>query len=1110
MIEIKTYSKPKKTGGSGGSSSSTKYISGVISEAEHAGRADKAKRAEVADQANYAGTAASAQNAAYASEAGNLREDAEILLQYLCLKATKDPQVVKGMVNFENIIRFLGDVYMGNMSGSGEFNHSGIIRNTGDIENNGNVTNIGDVLNDGDITNTGTMKTKNLEVTGAAHFFQLIIDKVKAMGGALLITPADGFDVDIVEKVSGGYKLYWRCQDEDGHQRDNMWKVNDQALCMSFNRARIGKRHAVSNKYYWSLVTEVNDSLSPIDKDGVKYHYILISDTVRVGAVQPEVSDSIVMLGHRGTDEDRKSAIYISAYKSLDMGLTAPCFAQYRGIDDFDLSNHRQSYLDAKGSKFIGDFEVSSGKSVQDLIDEKASKDDLNTKANKDDLKQYASKKDLKTSEASLRIDSKNIALSVSEKSIARRNLLVGSDFRKQTNDFIISNDARIEMNSGYQGTNCIEVIDDTEAGNLHYVGVYWDGSQGGRSIKIEKGKKYTISCYYKTNDINANFYLEAIYTDNQTNAERKGQATYLSPNAFSPKYNEWQLFTTVIDTTDAKTDYIAFNFWEGCNVGSGQIQAWICRPMVEEGAEYNGWTLSDKDYDYVGANLIDNSRTFELGGNVIRVVGTKKLVGDAYELSATLGDDYNTFYEIDNTAFKLNTDYTISFEVKGDAKYMGVYVHYKPTNTPWTYCREQQDNPLYEANGDGKTDGYGVLLEVKDLSDKQQKVWSHFKFKERLPESIYLQFPKNQDQSGVTSWTVSITKPKIEEGAVVSEWTEKKTDIVEKTELKAAGININKDSVEIYGDRVKVSQAEGGTPIALFADGKINAQLINATNIVTEGLQAQTIDAKNATLENLNVKNVQVTGSLRNPFVDYDNHMDNNYTDNVIIYDMYNKNLETDYELLWDSSQNGRLIRIANIYSLLDRAPAATAIFTAPKGQCFFENGLMKDTLYIGPSQIVELLGIGDINYGGKHIIGGWIVMNRINLLNDNQFRTSNVYGNKLGIILMGTSENIFAFDSVDTNIMYNRTSDKRFKFEKTGNGVWKLKYPSEWVDNKYMYANDELAIQVTCTAPGCYATSYLGFESLSITTYKGTSPTYDTSFYFEVKNMLEMLPII
>lgn len=725
-------------------------------------------------------------------------------------------------------------------------------------------------------------------------------------------------------------------------------------------------------------------------------------------------------------------------------------------------------------------------------------------------LNDTATKEELAQAKSEIEQTAREISLSVSEKSIARRNLLVGSDFRKQTNDFIISNDARIEMNSGYQGTNCIKAIDVTEAGNAHYVGVYWDGSQGGKSVRIEKGKKYILSCYFKTNDINAKLTIEAIYTDKVTNAKRIKRATYITPAEFAPKnVYEWQLCTAVIDTKDAASDYIAFNFWEYCLVDSGQIESYICKPMVEEGNTYNGWTLSDKDYDYVGANLIDNSRTLDAGGNVIEAKGQKTLVGDAYELTASGSDDYNTFYRIKGSTFKLNTDYTISFEVRGDAKYMGVYVSYPITNTKFTCYKEPQNGAMTEVGDDGKTVGYVALVEVKELS-KQQRVWGHFRFKDRLPEELYFQFPKNAKQTDVTSWNVTITKPKIEEGAVVSEWTEKKTDIVEKTELKAAGININKDSVEIYGDRVKVSQAEGGTPIALFADGKINAQLINATNIVTEGLQAQTIDAKNATLENLNVKNVQVTGSLRNPFVDYDNHMDNNYTDNVIIYDMYNKNLETDYELLWDSSQNGRLIRIANIYSLLDRAPAATAIFTAPKEQCFFENGLMKDTLYIGPSQIVELLGIGDINYGGKHIIGGWIVMNRINLLNDNQFRTSNVYGNKLGIILMGTSESIFAFDSVDTNIMYNRTSDKRFKFEKTGNGVWKLKYPSEWVDNKYMYANDELAIQVTCTAPGCYATSRLGFESLNITTYKGTSPTYDTSFYFEVKNMLEMLPII
>lgn len=459
--------------------------------------------------------------------------------------------------------------------------------------------------------------------------------------------------------------------------------------------------------------------------------------------------------------------------------------------------------------------------------------------------KNAATKDELKDATSKFEQTAREISLSVSEKTIGRRNLLRGSAFQRDDNNRVISNDARIEMNSGYQGTNCIKVIDDTD-GTSHYIGVYWDGSQGGRSIKIEKGKKYTISCYYKTNDTNAKFALEAIYTDKQTNGKRLGQVTYEALNYFSPKYNEWQLFTTVINTKDAKSDYIAFNFWEFCQVNVGRIVAYICRPMVEEGDTYNGWTLSDKDYDYVGANLIDNSRTFELGGNVIRVIGTKKLVDDAYELSATLGNDYNTFYEIDNTAFKLNTDYTISFEVKGDAKYMGIYVYYKPTNTPWAYCREQQNDPLYEANGDGKTDGYGVLLQVTDLSDKTHKVWSHFKFKERLPESIYFQFPKNQDQSGVTSWNVTISKPKIEEGAVVSEWTEKKTDIVEKTELKAAGININKDSVEIYGDRVKVSQTEGGKPIALFgSNGKINGSFIETNNLFLTGFMYKSKNTK-------------------------------------------------------------------------------------------------------------------------------------------------------------------------------------------------------------------------------------------------------------------------
>lgn len=717
----------------------------------------------------------------------------------------------------------------------------------------------------------------------------------------------------------------------------------------------------------------------------------------------------------------------------------------------------------------------------------------LNSTATKDELAQAKSE---------IEQTAREISLSVSEKSIARRNLLVGSDFRKQTNDFIISNDARIEMNSGYQGTNCIKVIDDTD-GKPHYLGVYWDGSQGGKSIKIEKGKKYTLSCWCFTNDTNASFSLEAIYTDKQTNGKRLGQVTYEVSNSFSPKSDQWQLFTTVINTKDAKSDYIAFNFWESCYTNAGRIVAYISRPMVEAGAEYNGWTLSDKDYDYVGANLIDNSRTFELGGNVIRVVGTKKLVGDAYELSATLGDDNNTFYEIDNTAFKLNTDYTISFEVKGDAKYMGVFVYYKPTNTPWAYCKEQQDNPLYEANGDGKTDGYGVLLEVKDLSDKQQKVWSHFKFKERLPESIYLQFPKNSEQTGVTSWSVTITRPKIEVGAVVTEYTERKSDLVDKASLKAAGVLVDSESVTLYGNQVHIKKNKTDTNDAVLIDtntGKVSAALIDAKKIVAEGIETQ---------------DLIISGSSRSPFSQAEAGKDMSYSDNVFLQGV--NNWLNIYNLEWDTTQSGRLIRLAN-YNWENNIVRGYGLIKAPdENHFFFINGEKTSQLYIPEQAMVALLGIGD-----KTKFIGWAVVNKIHLNNY-------LNGMNVPILIMGkveVSKNIYG----NSYIISSEVRSFRGFGDSQGNnptevidttrvdtGVYHLLLQPELA--KYLY-NTDVVVQATgignsldginpsmpikATFNGIHFGSYPKYEGsyIEICTSDDSSKN-EGSFFIEVKCM-------
>ena len=329
------------------------------------------------------------QNVGSITASGNIQTEGDIIIRQLDEEnqvvndgdltiSVKDKAATfsgKDKYTFDGAIEGTDIKANGNLDVTGASTMNGVTVN-GDAAFNKNIEVKGQSkLNDvssNNITNSDTIKTKNLEVTGSAHFFELIIDKIKAAGGAVLFTPANGFKVDIVESVTDGYKLYWQADDGSGNQADNMWKVNDQAICMSFNQAKEGTNHNISNKYYWSLVTAVSDTNQPVSIEEKKYHYIVISTVTKDGTVNPEIGDTIAMLGYRGTDDKkRQSAIYISAYTSLDKGLTAPLLAQYQGINDFNLESHRKSYFDAVGAKFVGNFEVSNGQTIEDYINNK-------------------------------------------------------------------------------------------------------------------------------------------------------------------------------------------------------------------------------------------------------------------------------------------------------------------------------------------------------------------------------------------------------------------------------------------------------------------------------------------------------------------------------------------------------------------------------------------------------------------------------------------------------------------------------------------------------------------------------------------------------------------
>lgn len=459
----------------------------------------------------------------------------------------------------------------------------------------------------------------------------------------------------------------------------------------------------------------------------------------------------------------------------------------------------------------------------------------------------------LKAYTSTIKQAAREISLSVSEKSIGRRNLLVGSAFLREDNNCTISKDARIEINSGYQGTNCIHVIDATEAGNPHYVGAYWDGSQGGRSIKIEKGKKYTMSCFYKTNDINGEFWLEAIYTDKQENATRKGQAKYLSPNGHTvKKVNEWELFTTVVDTTDAEYDYIAFNFWEACNVIAGQINAWICRPMVEEGDTYNGWTLSQNDYDYVGGNLLEDTMALTRSSDNSNLQFASGLIlfgkyegcyGILYNKNNSAESQFTEAlqYKFPTTAtlsgqarIVKNQDYVFSFVAKGSGN-INVYLYGDSVHA--NVFTETCEGNVYPV---GWADGYAQLA----LTSTFKRYWVHWRIEdytgegaEVIPDKVLIRVSGDTE-----AW---VTKPKLEEGAQLTDYTERKTDLIDRATAKAAGLEITSRGVTLYGEKIKVENTLSTgqtTTAALFTDGAINAALILAQMLTSQGLNGQMV----------------------------------------------------------------------------------------------------------------------------------------------------------------------------------------------------------------------------------------------------------------------------
>lgn len=480
------------------------------------------------------------------------------------------------------------------------------------------------------------------------------------------------------------------------------------------------------------------------------------------------------------------------------------------------------------------------------------------------DVKDKVGSSELRQFKAEITQTAREISLSVSEKSVGRRNMLVGSACRKYGDGFMYMDGGyhdgypleQIEKNSGIDGVNCIHCR-TKQAGTTNYYlsGFRWHGVSIQGNIKLQKGKNYVLSFYAKThtpNDIY--FQAEVLYQGSKIDTSRP--AGYAGPTGYSTTFaaseaDKWELFTVKVSVpSNAKYEYVEINIFARARNYSF-VSGYICKPMLEEGENYNGWTLSEQDYDYVGGNLLDNARTLDKSGTLVAINDTviqngygtdSACIKNLIKANATLSDYKEVLRWVFGSTYLVNgNDYIFSFVAKADVDDARVVCYM------WSGDIENSCDIFTEGNGgtwDSRGDGNIVFI----LSRQWTRYWVHWRPKDghATPKEVIIRHTGNNSTS--TS-TVYVTQPKLEIGAIMTEYTERKSDLVDKASLKKAGIEITSDQVILYGNKVQVKNpkenpSEGYDEAAMFQNGKLNAQFINAGEVVAEGINAKEIKA--------------------------------------------------------------------------------------------------------------------------------------------------------------------------------------------------------------------------------------------------------------------------
>jgi hypothetical protein len=906
MIDIKSFSKPKKSGnGSGGGSSSVTYISGIASEADHATRADKAKKAEVAEQANVANRATSAQTANYASKAGEVDIESETLQKFLRKDDPAEgeenvPEEVHRKVDFKKAATFeeAADMLKGftahelaaflkGFTIAGQFGIDGygdmILNTIKSLEYN-NATEQGFSIEKEDPNRDEYHQyITNLTVWGKMTMNELEVMKRTYAGGTIYLSPAGGKIAKVVpvsswdddesewHETSEDMCVGWKCYllaDDGTAATENLWREGDQVRCQTMGRIAAGGigQGSAANKSYWRTilkhgVSQQNEKIYDHKMDhelfgGQRFAWIVIGKhSVQLDEYAeenapaetrdiPEEGDVIVLDGSR-TDPDRQNVLLLESHGSY-----APRLVGYHGIDSYSHANKDVCDVSPKGvqvrSEYFKLLAQGSNTSTVEIP---------NFRGEWDPAEKYY----------------KNDQVSHNN---AIWTCIKDTDFQTEPTDGSTYWRKEVYGQKGEDGSSFkvlgtavkhFKNADDIRGGELLNLGKYlFDDTSGlpdgvaspciATYMKVGAGHMWIIC---KSNDGDSYMIGDDLWTNSGTAWLNIGNVKGVSISSTSVTYGvsasgtqEPSSWSSAIPLITDDKPYL----WTKTVVEYSDGKSTTSYSVSHNGKDGEKGETGDKGADAITIQLVGAPLIFDAGKDGI----VPKGVTNYARLYVTVGEkDVSEYvgqpFSVSSEGMNVSPEDGYVIERREYNEKMAWYLGIKPDAISKVYLSDNKTEVSATSGYITFVFAYGANQYVGQLPFQVNVA--------RYTGELTLtnkQFKVSMDglttrmeaaEGGITNVN---TRLDTEVDTLHSEITSTANDIkLEVTEqmngnLKKAGLEVTADGITLYGDKITITNDGGNTTTALFANGKINASLIDADQIEVKHLWAKSNDGAN------------------------------------------------------------------------------------------------------------------------------------------------------------------------------------------------------------------------------------------------------------------------